>query len=48
LIDSVAERWGSLRLRDGKVVWAVLEAAAEEPVVRRDLNGAALPGPARG
>lgn len=48
LIDSVAERWGSLRLRDGKVVWAVLEASAEEPVVRRDLNGAALPDPARG
>ena len=24
LIDSVAERWGTRRLTDGKVVWAVL------------------------
>lgn len=29
LIDSVARRWGSLALADGKVVWAVLEPAAE-------------------
>ncbi|GAA3904608.1 ATP-binding protein [Actinoplanes auranticolor] len=26
LIDSVAQRWGSLVLEDGKVVWAVLDA----------------------
>jgi hypothetical protein len=26
LIDSVASRWGSLPLADGKVVWAVLTA----------------------
>jgi hypothetical protein len=29
LIDSVAQRWGSLMLDDGKVVWAVLDAEDE-------------------
>jgi len=27
LIDSVAARWGSLLLADGKVVWALLSAS---------------------
>jgi hypothetical protein len=27
LIDSIALRWGSLKLNDGKVVWAVLQDA---------------------
>jgi hypothetical protein len=29
LIDSVAQRWGSLVLADGKVVWALLEPEAQ-------------------
>jgi hypothetical protein len=29
LIDSVANRWGSLVLTDGKVVWAVLSPEPE-------------------
>jgi hypothetical protein len=49
LIDSVAERWGSLELADGKVVWAVLEAENEAPgPSRRDLDGAGMPGPPHG
>jgi hypothetical protein len=49
LIDSVAERWGSLELADGKVVWAVLEAEDEAPGQgRHHLDGAGMPGPPRG
>jgi Histidine kinase-like ATPase domain/STAS domain len=49
LVDSVAERWGSLRLDDGKVVWAVLQDDPEEPAgARKDLNSAGMPDPARG
>jgi hypothetical protein len=45
LIDSVAQRWGSLVLADGKVVWAVLDAA-EEPTSQVPSTGMA--GQARG
>lgn len=31
LIDSMARRWGSLALSDGKVVWAVLDGEHEQP-----------------
>jgi ABC-type transporter Mla MlaB component len=48
LIDSLADRWGSLPLDNGKVVWAVLEEEDEEPVARKDLNSAGMPDPARG
>jgi hypothetical protein len=49
LIDSMAERWGSLRLDDGKVVWAVLADEPDEPAGdRKDLNSAGMPDPARG
>jgi hypothetical protein len=49
LIDSVAERWGTLELDDGKVVWAVLrdEDAAAEPAPSH-LYGAGMADPARG
>jgi hypothetical protein len=49
LIDSVATRWGSLALLDGKVVWAVLDGDQEpEPPSpdRRDAVG--MHDPARG
>jgi hypothetical protein len=38
LIDSVADRWGSLRLERGKVVWAVLQQPAERPAEHRHRN----------
>lgn len=44
LIDSVAERWGSLELDAGKVVWAVLEPDDENRAVGR----AGMADPARG
>jgi hypothetical protein len=48
LIDSVAERWGSLELTAGKVVWAVLQ---DEPKAAEasygHLNGASVADPAR-
>jgi hypothetical protein len=49
LIDSVAERWGSLALAGGKVVWAVLQDE-EKPssATARHLNGAGMVDPARG
>lgn len=49
LIDSVAARWGSLVLTDGKVVWALLAAEPEPPhpaPYQRDSAGMA--DPARG
>ncbi|WP_236048994.1 ATP-binding protein [Paractinoplanes ovalisporus] len=45
LIDSVAERWGSLRLDEGKVVWALL--AAEEDG-EEAAETASMPDPVRG
>jgi hypothetical protein len=33
LIDSVATRWGNLPLGNGKVVWALLSEAQEQPVL---------------
>jgi anti-anti-sigma regulatory factor len=38
LIDSVADRWGSLALESGKVVWALLEHTDERPANRRLRN----------
>jgi anti-anti-sigma regulatory factor len=49
LIDSVADRWGSLPLEAGKVVWALLQAEDERPAVpHRHLNGAGMADPSRG
>lgn len=45
LIDSVAHRWGSLSLADGKVVWAVLDGADEASA---ELRGSGVTGHARG
>ena len=36
LIDSVAQRWGSLLLGDGKVVWAVLDPPSNHPATTLD------------
>jgi ABC-type transporter Mla MlaB component len=38
LIDSVADRWGSLRLESGKVVWALLQQPVEPPADDRHQN----------
>jgi hypothetical protein len=46
LIDSMASRWGSLALGDGKVVWALLES--DEVAAIRSPNGASMTDPARG
>jgi len=49
LINSVADRWGSLALRGGKVVWAILHGDDKDTQIgshRR--NGAGMPDPARG
>jgi hypothetical protein len=49
LIDSVADRWGSLALDAGKVVWAVLQEEDEGPgPSRQQMNGAGMADPARG
>jgi anti-anti-sigma regulatory factor len=50
LIDSVAERWGSLVLADGKVVWAALQDGdQDEPAVAgKHLDSAGMGDPARG
>jgi hypothetical protein len=49
LIDSVASRWGKLRLDDGKVVWALLSGEAQEPeTVGWNAPGASMTDPARG
>jgi hypothetical protein len=49
LIDSIATRWGSLLLRDGKVVWALLEPD-QDPTgpARRQMHSAGMANPARG
>ena len=49
LIDSVAERWGSLTLDHGKVVWAIVQADNEPARPAGDhLGGAGMADPARG
>jgi anti-anti-sigma factor len=48
LIDSVADRWGSLALDAGKVVWAVLHGEDEPPKAARQLNSAGMIDPAHG
>jgi anti-anti-sigma regulatory factor len=49
LIDSVADRWGSLALDAGKVVWAVLHGEDEAPKpASRQLNTAGMIDPAHG
>jgi hypothetical protein len=49
LIDSVADRWGSLRLDAGKVVWALLtDEDQASPGTQRKPNGESMAGPARG
>ncbi len=49
LIDSVSSRWGSLRLDDGKVVWALLSGDESAPeTVFWNADGAGMPDPARG
>jgi hypothetical protein len=48
LIDAVSDRWGSLGLADGKVVWSLLAMdQSTDPAGRRGTE-AGLPGPARG
>jgi anti-anti-sigma regulatory factor len=60
LIDSVARRWGSLVLGDGKVVWAALDPPSNHPATTRDrtedlsdepvrqVSGTGMAGRARG
>ena len=49
LIDSVAERWGSLRLDGGKVVWAMLQREDEPlPPAGRHRHSASMADRARG
>jgi anti-anti-sigma regulatory factor len=50
LIDSVAERWGSLVLADGKVVWAALQDGDEDEraTAGKHLDSASMGDPARG
>ncbi len=45
LIDSVSQRWGSLALEGGKVVWAVLDPAGEPA---KQVSGTGMAGQARG
>jgi hypothetical protein len=44
LVDSVATRWGSLGLTNGKVVWALLG----EDAALKDRDGTSMADPARG
>jgi hypothetical protein len=49
LIDSMASRWGSLVLLDGKVVWALLEGDPEPDGPGRDpRDSVGMPNPLRG
>jgi hypothetical protein len=50
LIDSVAERWGSLVLADGKVVWAALQDDDQDGsfLTGKHLDSAGMGDPARG
>ena len=42
LIDAVADRWGSLPLERGKVVWAVLQQPDERPPAQRRHQNAGM------
>jgi hypothetical protein len=42
LIDSVADRWGSLRLETGKVVWSVLQQPDERPPAQHQYRNAGM------
>jgi len=45
----VAARWGSLRLTDGKVVWALLAGGPEAPpAAPHQRESAGMTDPARG
>jgi hypothetical protein len=49
LIDSVADRWGSLALPAGKVVWALLQLQDDRPAAQAvHVNGAGMTHRARG
>ena len=48
LIDSVADRWGSLPLEAGKVVWAVLQQPEEPAPVQREHRNAGMADRTRG
>ena len=48
LIDSVASRWGNLKLDDGKVVWALLADDFPEPAAHDHTHSAGMADPARG
>ena len=48
LIDSVADRWGSLPLQNGKVVWAVLQQSDERPPAPRWHRNAGMADRTRG
>jgi hypothetical protein len=42
LIDSVADRWGSLRLETGKVVWAILQHPDERLLAQQRYRNAGM------
>ncbi len=49
LIDSMADRWGSLALATGKVVWALLQLQDDRPAAGAvHVNGAGMTDRARG
>lgn len=48
LIDSVSDRWGSLALPDGKVVWSLLALDQSTGPAEHRVSEAGIPGPARG
>jgi hypothetical protein len=48
LIDSVADRWGSLPLERGKVVWAVLQQPDERPLAQRGHRNVGMADRTRG
>ena len=48
LIDSVADRWGSLPLEAGKVVWAVLQQPEEPAPAQREHRNAGMADRTRG
>jgi hypothetical protein len=48
LIDSVSSRWGNLKLDQGKVVWALLRADADESDPPHQMHSAGMADPARG
>jgi ABC-type transporter Mla MlaB component len=48
LIDSVADRWGSLPLETGKVVWALLQQPDERPPAQQRYRNAGMADRTRG